>query len=75
MWSLEIPTTDQKYLTLRAAFLGVIQDHIPRASYRRLSGTWEDSFDATWVDKLPSKLVSKLETQIINVLGRTRGSF
>ena len=68
MWSLEIPRTDPVYASLHAGLSGVLQEHISRPSYRRLTGALEASIDPTWVDKLPTKLASDLETQIINVL-------
>ena len=68
MWSLEIPTGDERYASLHTALSGVFKDHISGLSYRRLTGDWEDRFDATWVDKLPTETVLALTERIVDVL-------
>ena len=68
MWSLEIPVSDKHYVSLHAALSGIFKNHISGLSYRRLTGEWDDPFDATWVDKLPTETTSALEDRIIDVI-------
>ena len=68
MWSLEIPNGNNDYASLHAALSGIFKDHITGLSYRRLTGAWEDPFDATWVDKLPTETIAALENRIIDVI-------
>jgi hypothetical protein len=68
MWSLEIPNGDEDYASLHSALSGIFKDHIPGLSYRRLTGDWEDSFDATWVDKLPTETVLELTERIVDAV-------
>ena len=68
MWSLKIPIGDKCYASLHASLSGIFKNHISGLSYRRLTGDWEDRFDATWVDKLPTETVSALEDQIIDII-------
>ncbi|QPC42741.1 DEAD/DEAH box helicase [Kaustia mangrovi] len=68
MWSLEIPSADGPLSSLHAALAGVVKPYISGQSYARLTGDWEDRFDATWVDKLPTETVTKLAPQLIAAL-------
>ena len=68
MWSLEVPVGDERYASLHAALSGIFKEHISGLCYRRLTGDWEDRFDATWVDKLPTETVSELTDRIVDVL-------
>lgn len=68
MWSLEIPSKEGPLSSLHAALANVIKPYISGQSYARLTGDWEDQFDATWVDKLPTATVNKLAPQLIAAL-------
>jgi hypothetical protein len=68
MWSLEISKSDDAVAALHAALAGVFKEHISAQSYRRLTGDWEDRFDASWVDKLPTDTVARITPQLIDVL-------
>lgn len=68
MWSLEIPSADGPLSSLHTALAGVVKPYINGQSYARLTGDWEDRFDATWVDKLPTETVTKLTPQLIAAL-------
>ena len=68
MWSLEIPSSEGPLSSLHAAIASVVRPHITTQSYARLTGDWEDRFDATWVDKLPSQTVATIAPQLIAAL-------
>lgn len=68
MWSLEIPSADGPLSSLHAALAGVVKSSINGQSYARLTGDWEDRFDASWVDKLPTETVAQLAPQLVTVL-------
>ncbi|WP_092866071.1 DEAD/DEAH box helicase [Albimonas pacifica] len=68
MWSLEIPSAEGPLSSLHAALASVIKPYISGQSYARLTGDWQDQFDANWVDKLPTATVNKLAPQLIAAL-------
>ena len=67
MWSIEVPSGDGPLSSLHKALAGIFKPHITSQSYARLTGDWQDRFDATWVDKLPSDTVAELEPQLTAV--------
>ena len=74
MWSLEVPSGDGPLLSLHHALAGVFKPHITPQSYARLTGDWEDPFDATWVDKLPTETVAALTPQLTAVFDTHEGA-